>query len=45
VRRIALHNEYEEKRLGRGRRQFDRRSHMWWGTLGFMMIKGTTFLV
>ena len=24
---------------------FDHRSHMWWGTLGFMMIEGTTLLV
>jgi heme/copper-type cytochrome/quinol oxidase subunit 3 len=24
---------------------FDHRSHMWWGTLGFMMIEGTTLFV
>ncbi|HEY7614753.1 MAG TPA: cytochrome c oxidase subunit 3 [Gemmatimonadales bacterium] len=24
---------------------FDHRSHMWWGTLGFMLIEGTTLLV
>ncbi len=24
---------------------FSHRSHMWWGTLGFMMIEGTTLLV
>jgi heme/copper-type cytochrome/quinol oxidase subunit 3 len=24
---------------------FGHRSHMWWGTLGFMMIEGTTLLV
>ena len=24
---------------------WDHRSHMWWGTLGFMMIEGTTLLV
>ena len=24
---------------------FGHRSHMWWGTLGFMLIEGTTFLV
>ena len=24
---------------------FDHRSHMWWGTLAFMLIEGTTFFV
>ena len=24
---------------------FDHRSHLWWGTLGFMLIEGTTFFV
>src|SRR5918994_7869845 len=24
---------------------FGHRSHMWWGTLGFMLIEGTTLLV
>jgi cytochrome c oxidase subunit I+III len=24
---------------------FDHRSHLWWGTLGFMLIEGTTLLV
>jgi cytochrome c oxidase subunit 3 len=24
---------------------FDHRSHMWWGTLGFMLIEGTTLFV